>query len=299
MSKCCVGKIAMYGSLAIAGVALAHRFWFKKPSASNPNQPARYAASVAAGDVRAIDIDQIYNPVSVKDKIVLVTGGNRGLGCAIAKEFIAQGAEVIITTRCDCSMEGAMVIPGIEMCDNDAGNKLAKALKGKKIDIVVHNAGYFYEPVETLSSLNFAEELKMIDICAIGPLRITSGLYTAGLLPKGAKIAFITSQGGSIAWRAVQNPDGQDYGHHMSKAAANMCGVLVSQELKKEGMIVTMLHPGFNKTEMTKKYADIWAIEGAVDPSVGAKRVVFEIDKMDMSSNGLFINCEDGLLIPW
>jgi len=31
-------------------------------------------------------------------------------------------------------------------------------------------------------------------------------------------------QGGSIAWRTVQNPTGHDFGHHMSKAAANMGG---------------------------------------------------------------------------
>ncbi len=109
----------------------------------------------------------------------------------------------------------------------------------------------------------------------------------------------ITSQGGSIAWRTTQNPDGHDYGHHMSKASANMMSVLLSQELKNKGIIVTILHPGFNKTDMTKKYEKIWEIEGAVDASVGAKRVLYEIGLMDESRNGKFINCEDGLRIPW
>ena len=162
----------------------------------------------------------------------------------------------------------------------------------------VNNAGYFYEPVEKLDSLNFEEEMKMIDICALGPLRLTAALGTAGLLVEGSKVAMITSQGGSITWRTTQNPTGHDYGHHMSKAAANMMGVLVAQELKAKGIAVTMLHPGFNKTDMTKKYEHIWEIEGAVDTSVGAKRVVHEIDGMDMTKTGLFINCEDGLEIP-
>ena len=47
----------------------------------------------------------------------------------------------------------------------------------------VNNAGYFYEPVETIEKLNFEEEMKMIDICAVGPLRITSALVNAGRLP--------------------------------------------------------------------------------------------------------------------
>ena len=109
----------------------------------------------------------------------------------------------------------------------------------------------------------------------------------------------ITSQGGSITWRDVQNPTGEDYGHHMSKAAANMMGKLLSQELKSKGITVTMLHPGFNRTEMTSKYAEIWDIEGAVDVSVGAKRVVHEIGKMSLDLTGIFVNCEDGMLIPW
>ena len=46
---------------------------------------------------------------------------------------------------------------GIEMQDNKCGDKLAAALKGRKIDILINNAGYFYEPVEKVDSLNFEE----------------------------------------------------------------------------------------------------------------------------------------------
>lgn len=85
----------------------------------------------------------------------------------------------------------------------------------------------------------------------------------------------------------------------MSKAAANMMSVLLSQEFKDKNIAVGILHPGFNKTEMTAKYAEIWEIEGAVDSNVGAKRVFYEIEKINMENTGKFINCEDGLEIPW
>ena len=114
-----------------------------------------------------------------------------------------------------------------------------------------------------------------------------------------AQVAVISSQGGSIAWRFTQNPTGHDYGHHMSKAAANMAGALLAQELRGAGVTVYLLHPGFNKSDMTKKYAAIWEIEGAVDASVGAKRVLHEIGLMQFEKTGSFINCEDGLYIPW
>ncbi len=96
-----------------------------------------------------------------------------------------------------------------------------------------------------------------------------------------------------------QNHLGGDYGHHCSKAAANMMSVLLSQEMKDKKIAVGILHPGFNKTDMTAKYAEIWEVEGAVDASVGAKRVFHEIGKINMDTSGKFINCEDGLEIPW
>jgi short-subunit dehydrogenase len=46
------------------------------------------------------------------------------------------------------------------MTDNKCGDKLAAALKGQEIDILINNAGYFYEPVEKIDSLNFEEVTK-------------------------------------------------------------------------------------------------------------------------------------------
>lgn len=75
--------------------------------------------------------------------------------------------------------------------------------------------------------------------------------------------------------------------------------VLLSQEVKPKGIAVGVFHPGFNKTGMTEKYKEIWEKEGAVSPSQGAKRVLYETGKLTMATTGLFINCEDGLEIPW
>ena len=129
---------------------------------------------------------------------------------------------------------------------------------------------------------------------------MNNALINAKALAEGAKLVSITSQAGSAEWRSTQNKDtGGDYGHHMSRAACNMAQKLLSEEVKDMGYSVLLLHPGFNKTEMTKKYEAIWEVEGAVDPSVGAKRVLYETIKNGMDTTGAFINCEDGLLIPW
>ena len=140
----------------------------------------------------------------------------------------------------------------------------------------------------------------MIDVCALGPLRVSSAAYNQGKIAEGGRVIVITSQAGSVEWRATQNKGkGGDYGHHMSRAACNMGAVLLAQELKAAGVPVLMLHPGFNKTGMTAKYAEIWEVEGAVDAAVGAQRVLHEVKGATMERTGMFINCEDGLQIPW
>ena len=60
---------------------------------------------------------------------------------------------------------------------------------------------------------------------------------------------------------------------------------------------MVLLHPGFCRTEMTRKYESIWDAEGAVDVEIGAMRVLVEVGKKHES--GSFVNCEDGLRIPW
>jgi NAD(P)-dependent dehydrogenase (short-subunit alcohol dehydrogenase family) len=85
----------------------------------------------------------------------------------------------------------------------------------------------------------------------------------------------------------------------MSKASANMLSVLLANEVKNRGIAVGIFHPGFQKTDMTSEMKDTWESEGAVDPSVGAKRVLYETIQLSMEKSGKFRNCEDGLEIPW
>jgi short-subunit dehydrogenase len=81
------------------------------------------------------------------------------------------GANVIITSRAPApALESLFeVITGIDVQNNECGKQLAAALNNKKIDILINNAGYFYEPVEKIDSLNFEEEMKMIKTIAVKP----------------------------------------------------------------------------------------------------------------------------------
>ena len=273
------------------------------------DQVARFAKAKEEKNERYLNIASVYDGGDLSGKRVLVTGGNRGLGFEITKELVAIGATAIVICRSSSKELERLVgkwnvYSGVDVTDDAAVTSAMKRVKadGGALDMVINNAGYFYEPKETIldNSLNFEEQLKQINICALGPLRVNNAAVNTGALAEGAKLVIITSQAGSCEWRTTQNKDeGGDYGHHMSRAACNIAGVLQAEELRKKGYSVILLHPGFNRTEMTAKYKEIWDIEGAVEPSEGAKRVLYEAIRSSLETTGQFINCEDGLQIPW
>jgi NAD(P)-dependent dehydrogenase (short-subunit alcohol dehydrogenase family) len=273
------------------------------------DQVARYAQAKEEKNERYLDISSVYDGGDLSGKRVVVTGGNRGLGLEITKELVGIGATAIVICRSSSDELSKLVgkynvYSGVDVTDDEAVRAAAKKIKndGGDIDVVINNAGYFYDPSEKITedSLNFDEQMKQINICALGPLRVNSAMVNAGALAKDAKLVIITSQAGSVEWRRTQNKDeGGDYGHHMSRAACNIAGALQAEELRSKGFTVVLLHPGFNRTEMTKKYEHIWDIEGAVEPNKGAKRVIYETIKATLEDTGKFVNCEDGLEIPW
>ena len=64
------------------------------------------------------------------------------------------------------------------MTIDDNMKTLVKGLKGVNVDILINNAGYFMKERESIldGTMDFSEEMKMIDICAVGMLRVTNAL---------------------------------------------------------------------------------------------------------------------------
>lgn len=91
----------------------------------------------------------------------------------------------------------------------------------------------------------------MYTTSSVAPIFVVHGLAHAGLLNPGAKIVLVSSEAGSIGLRH-EKEGGGNYAHHASKAALNMAGKLLSLDLKDSGVIVSFVHPGFMRTDMTK-----------------------------------------------
>ena len=89
----------------------------------------------------------------------------------------------------------------------------------------------------------------MYTTSSVAPVFIVHRLYKAGQLAKGCKVVLVSSESGSIALRH-EKEGGGNYAHHASKAALNMAGKLLSLDLHEQGVIVSIVHPGFMRTSM-------------------------------------------------
>ena len=134
---------------------------------SIPDQPARFARAKKENNERYLNIESVYDGSYLKGKRVAITGANRGIGLALAKELVANGGKLVAIVRSSSPELEALnpeeIVTGIDVTSDEDCEGLSAKVKGGPIDILVNNAGYFYDPVESVvdNSLNFKEELKV------------------------------------------------------------------------------------------------------------------------------------------
>lgn len=219
-------------------------------------------------------------------KHVVITGANRGIGLEFAKQYLAQGYEVTAVVRKPSTELQALsvnIIEGIDVSQGDDVARLASALSGKPIDVLINNAGIFEN--ESLTNMDFEAINAQLQINAVAPVRVTHALQTN--LSNGSKVAMITSRMGSIA----DNGSGAYIGYRMSKAALNAAGVSLAHELKPKGVAVALLHPGFVQTQMVN-------FAGDISPQVAAERLIQRIEELNLDNTGSFWH-SNGDILPW
>lgn len=191
----------------------------------------------------------------------LIVGATRGLGASITKQYASVSSNTVCATKRSSSEPDGFPnsvrwVPNIDLMKPNVGDELASQLKGEKpLDVVVITAGRF--TTEDFSSdskdkgPNWDEQVTMYTTSSVAPVFIVHRLFHAGLLSKGSKVVLVSSESGSIALRH-ESEGGSNFGHHASKSALNMVGKLLSLDMKDAGVVVSIVHPGFMRTEMTK-----------------------------------------------
>lgn len=194
-----------------------------------------------------------------KKLTVLITGANRGLGLALTKQYAADNYHVIGTARSPQKAtelnEVADEVLQLDVTSDESIQALAKSLKGKTVDILINNAGYFgptqglgpgREKSAQLKDLTRSEILDCFAVNSAGPIFVTQGLLPNLLASKQPKIIMISSRSGIIN----QSRGAGAYGYRISKTAINRAMKIMSNDKSLEKCIIVCIAPGHNKTDM-------------------------------------------------
>jgi dehydrogenase/reductase SDR family member 7 len=212
---------------------------------------------------------KIVKPNYIK-KLVWITGASSGIGECLAYEFNRHGAHVILSARNvkelervkeSCSHpENAEVLP-MDMTDYKEVRRLTQQLieklesNGKKIDIVVENAGIAMRC--KFINFSFENHIRLFDVNAHGPFNHLQAVIPHLIKQKGGQIVGVTSLTGKLATA---------YRCSYSATKHAFVGILDSlrSELKPYGIGVCNLMPGYTKTNVAKN-----SLAGAHDEKIG------------------------------
>ena len=228
--------------------------------------------------------------IDPRGKIVLITGGSRGLGLAMAREFGASGAIIAICARDQQELDRAtadLSARGVQahtfVCDithrEEVQTLVAQVTERLgPIDIMVNNAGIIrVGPVIEMDIEDFEQAM---DVMFWGPLYVTKAVLPAMLQRRQGSIVNITSIGGKVS-----------VPHLLPYSCAKFALVALSEGLRAElsrcGIRVTTIAPGLMRTgshlkaEFKGSHADeyAWFAAGATTPlvSIGVERAARSI----------------------
>jgi NAD(P)-dependent dehydrogenase (short-subunit alcohol dehydrogenase family) len=229
---------------------------------------------------------------------ILITGANRGIGLELARQYAADGWNVLACCR---SPENAHELNKLAATSGgkisvhllDVGNaaqrtSLAAQIKGQPIDILFNCAGVSGNwNTQGFGHCQAEEWLEVLHVNVITPMLMMQD-FAANVALSGRKIiANMSSKMGSIA----DNTSGGSYLYRSSKTALNMVNKSAAHDLARKGIAVVALHPGWVRTDMGGPNGEL-----SVEESVAALKR--NLANVTLADSGRLIDI-DGSTIPW
>ena len=215
----------------------------------------------------------------------LITGANRGIGLEFVRQFALDGWDVIASAR---QSGPELDLPGVQIKQLDLADPDAVAAMPSKIDrpldLLIANAGTNH-PMKTSGAEEARAWQRMMMINVIAPFQLAQALLPRLEKANGKAIA-ISSGMGSIA-----ENEGGWVPYRTSKAALNMAWSTLALEARSKGVTAVALCPGWVKTRMGGRGAEI-----SPEESVSAMRAL--IDRLTIADTGRFLR-RDGSELPW
>lgn len=192
---------------------------------------------------------------SLKDKVAVITGGNRGIGLAIAQAFVGEGCRVVIAGRnpktlssvkAELERAGEVTVEQCDVSDPAQVEKLFAAVKSRysAVDILVNNAGIAHglQPTEKFS----VETWKQVMETNLTGMFLCTRAALPLMQPGGTIV-------NNISVAAIQVFEGMS-AYNASKAGALAFTNVLREELRKRGIRVLALLPGATATEIWDQF---------------------------------------------
>ncbi len=177
-------------------------------------------------------------------RTVLITGGNRGIGRAIAEEFLAQGHRVAVTSRSgEGGPDGALTVAA-DVTDAVSVDQAFTAVENEygPVEVLVANAGITKDTL--LLRMGEDDFSDVIDTNLTGAFRVLKRATKGLLRSKWGRVVFISSVVG------LYGSPGQ-INYAASKSALVGMARSLTRELGGRGITANVVAPGFIETEMT------------------------------------------------
>jgi NAD(P)-dependent dehydrogenase (short-subunit alcohol dehydrogenase family) len=230
------------------------------------------------------------------DLVVVVTGGNRGIGFEICRQLTAREARVVLTARKRTAGEAAVkklaggkhaaAFHPLDVTDGKSIEHLSEFLKETygHIDVLINNAGIIAEGEAPALKVDLATVRETLETNALGPLHLAQNLVPLLKSSRSPRIVNMSSGMGALA---------DNYGGHaayrMSKTLLNAVTAILAAELAGT-IAVNSVCPGWVKTDMGGRNA-------TRDVADGADTAVWLALDAPATLTGKFVR--DHKVIPW
>ncbi len=181
---------------------------------------------------------------------MLVTGGNRGIGLAIATAFLAQGDRVAVTHRSPVEgLPDGLFPVQCDVTDADAVDAAFTAVENElgPVQVLVSNAGITDDGL--LMRMSEESFTKVVDANLTAAYRVAKRASRAMLKARGGRMIFVSSVVGLTGSAGQVN-------YAASKSGLVGLARSVARELGSRGITANVVAPGFVDTDMTRALPD-------------------------------------------
>ncbi len=228
------------------------------------------------------------------DKHLLLVGASRGLGLAMAAEFLKTGWNVVATVRGSArtrlhdladEYEGRVEIEALDITEPDQIAALHARLSARRFDILFVNAGTANMNDEPISDVATEEYARVMVTNALGPMRVIENLQD--LVPVDGLIGIMSSGQGSIS----NNTNGRHDVYRGAKAALNMHMRSYAARHAGKPRALVLMAPGWIRTDLGGPNAPV-SVEQAIPK-------VVTVLLAQQGKPGLQYLDRDGRTVPW